>query len=85
MATKGESSGRDKLGISRYTLLYIKQINNKALLYSTGNYLQYLIINYNGKNLKINIYLYYIYITESLCPTLTYNIVNQLLFVIIVL
>ena len=38
-----------KLGINRYTLLYIKQINNKNLLYSTGNYIQYLIITYNGK------------------------------------
>ena len=35
--------------ISRYKLLYIKQIN-KDLLYSTGNYAtQYLIINSNGK------------------------------------
>ena len=55
MATKGESSGRDKFGISRYILLCIKQINNKVLLYSAGNYIQYLVINYNGKNLKINI------------------------------
>ena len=44
----------------------IKQINNKDLLYSTGNYIQYLLIIYNGKNLKkyINIR-----ITESLCGT----------------
>ena len=30
-------------------LLYIKQINNKDLLYSTGNYIQYLLITYNEK------------------------------------
>ena len=24
-------------------------INNKGLLYSTGNYIQHLVINYNGK------------------------------------
>ena len=24
-------------------------MNNKVLLYSTGNYIQYLLINYNGK------------------------------------
>ena len=36
-------------GINRYTRLYIKQINNKDLPYSTGNYIQYLIITYNGK------------------------------------
>ena len=34
---------------THYTLLYIKQINNKVLLYSTGNYIQYLVITYNGK------------------------------------
>ena len=47
MVTKGESGDGggeegDKLNqefiINRYTLLYIKQINNKVLLYSTGNY-----------------------------------------------
>ena len=37
-----------KFGINMYTLLYVKQINNKDLLYSTGNYIQYLVINYNG-------------------------------------
>ena len=31
------------------TLLYIKFTNNKHLLYTTGNYIQYLIITYNGK------------------------------------
>ena len=29
-------------------LAYIKQTNNKDLLYSTGNYIQYLIMVYNG-------------------------------------
>ena len=32
-----------------YTLLYIKQVNSKNLLYSTGNYTKYLVILYNGK------------------------------------
>ena len=51
--TKGGKKG-DKVGvgISRCTLLYIKQINNKDLMYSIGNYIQYLIIIYNGKNLE---------------------------------
>ena len=35
--------------ISRYRLLYIKQINNKVLLYSTGDYIQYPLRNRNGK------------------------------------
>ena len=34
--------------MNRYTLLYVKQIN-KDLLYSTGTYIQYLVITYNGK------------------------------------
>ena len=32
-----------------YTLLYIKQIINKDLLYSTENYTQYFIIIYKGE------------------------------------
>ena len=28
---------------------YIEWINNKVLLYSTGNYIQYPVINHNGK------------------------------------
>ena len=35
--------------ISKYTLLYIKYVINKDLLYSTGNYIQYLVVTYNGK------------------------------------
>ena len=38
------------------TLLYIKFIN-KDLLYSTGNYIQYLVITYNGKESEKNIYI----------------------------
>ena len=41
----------EEFAINRYTLLHIKQIN-KDQLYSTGNYIQYLIIT---KNLKKNI------------------------------
>ena len=39
----------------RYTLFHIKEINNKDPLYSTGNYIQYLVINHNGKESE-NIY-----------------------------
>ena len=68
MVAKEERCGevRDKLGvyISRYKLPYIKQVNNKVLLYSTGNYIQYAVINHNGKEyIKKYIYIYvYIYI-----------------------
>ena len=54
-------------------LLYIKQINNKDLLYSTGNYIQNLIITYNGKESEKEYICIYIYIcthiTESFCCT----------------
>ena len=42
---------------------YIEWINNKVLLYSTGNYIQYPVINHNGKEYEKE----YLYITESLC------------------
>ena len=52
-----------EFGINRYTLLYIKQINNKDLLHSTGNYIQYLIINYNGKEFeKVYVWITLLYI-----------------------
>ena len=37
-------------GVSRYKHLQIKWINNKALTYSTENYIQYPMINHNGKD-----------------------------------
>ena len=40
------------LGIDMCTLLYLKQITNKDLLYSIGNYTQYLVITYNEKECK---------------------------------
>jgi len=65
---KGEEGRRDmdwEFGVSRYKLLYIGWINNKALLYSTGNYIQYLLINHNGNEYKKE----YVSVTESLCCT----------------
>ena len=38
-----------EFGISRCKLLYIEWINNKVLLYTTGNDSQYPVINLNGK------------------------------------
>ena len=38
-----------EFGVSRCKLLYIEWINNKALLYSIGNYIQYPVINHNEK------------------------------------
>ena len=38
-----------EFGISRCKLLYIGWINNKVPLYSTRNYIQYPLINHDGK------------------------------------
>ena len=38
-----------EVGVSRCNLLYMEWINNKVLLYSTENYIQYPMINHNGK------------------------------------
>ena len=38
--------------INRYTVLYIKQINNKDLLQSTGNSTQYPVMTFMGKESK---------------------------------
>ena len=49
------------------TLLYIKQISNKNLWYSTGNSTQYSVMAYMGKeSKKVDIC---ICITDSLCCT----------------
>ena len=51
VVAKGEGGGGEmdwEFGISRCKLLYIEWIN-KVLLYSTGNYIQYPVIKYNGK------------------------------------
>ena len=57
----------EEFGINRYTLLYIKYINNRDLLYSSGNYTQYLAIIYHGKESEKE-YIH-ICITELLCCT----------------
>ena len=58
-----------EFGISRCKLLYIGWINNKAVLYSTGNSIQYAAINHNGKEYKRKMYIY----TEPLCHTAESN------------
>ena len=63
-----------EFGINIYTLAYIKQITNKDLPYSTGNYTQYFVITYKGKESeKEYIYIIYIYThlynSISLCCT----------------
>ena len=60
-----------KFGISRCNVLYIGWINNTVLLYSTGNYTQYPVINRNGKEYE-KMYIYTC-ITESLCSAAEIN------------
>ena len=43
---------REGLRVWDYKLLYIRWVNNKVLLYSTGNYIQYPVINHNHSNEK---------------------------------
>lgn len=78
---EGEWAGMDwESGICKSKLLHIEWINNKILLYSTGNYIQYLVIYHNGKEYETE-YTYvctfffnvYICITESLCCTAEIN------------
>ena len=50
--SRGEGQGRgmhQESGVGRYKLLHIEWINNKVLLYCTGNYIQSSRINHNGK------------------------------------
>ena len=48
-----------EFGVSRCKLLYTEWINNKVLLYSTGNYIQHPKINHNiKKRMYIYIYMY---------------------------
>ena len=41
-----------EIGTDTYTLLYIKQITNKDLLYMTGNSTQYSVMAYMGEKFK---------------------------------
>ena len=46
----GEGSGMDReSGLSRCQLLHLEWINNKVLLYSTGNYIQSFGIEHDGR------------------------------------
>ena len=44
--------GWTEFGVSSCKILHVEWINNKVLLYSIGNYIQYPVINHNGKEYK---------------------------------
>ena len=78
--TQGYRGGKDgeinwEIGIDRYTLLYIKQVTNKDLPYSTGKSTQYSVMTYMRKESKEEwIYAYLrIFITDSLYCTAETN------------
>ena len=62
-------------GISRYTLLHMKEINNRDLLDSTGNYSQHLVME---KNLKKNTPTYVANSYDGTTLLYTSNAINQL-------
>ena len=56
---KGEGGGGGRnweFGVSRCKLLHVEWINNKVLLYSTGNSIQYPRINHNGEEYNKGVY-----------------------------
>ena len=61
MVAKGEGEGRGvdwEFGVGRCKRSHLEWINNKVLLYSTGNYIQSPGINHNGKEyFKNNVYM----------------------------
>ena len=59
----GEGGLYWEFGTSKCKLFCIKWINNKVLLYSTGNYIQYPVMNHNGKDYEKE----YIYICMCVC------------------
>ena len=65
--TKSQTRLNNWTTAPRCKLLYIGQINNKALLYSTRNYIQYPVINPNGKECM------YTCVTGSPCCTAEIN------------
>ena len=67
---RGLGGEERELGVSRRKLLYTERMNNKILLYSTEDYIQYALINDNSKEYNKIIY---ICITEPLCYTEVIN------------
>ena len=59
--------------MNRYTSLYIKQINNKDLLNSSGSYIQCLVITANGKNLTKICNMHVLYGFTMLCSLQVYS------------
>ena len=61
----GRKGWSGRLGLADEIYLYIEWIKNEVLQYGTGNFIQYLGINHNGKE--------YICRAESICCTAEMN------------
>ena len=72
MQPKGEGMGEGRTGVwdEQMPTITYRINNNKVLLDSPGNCIQYPVINHNGKEYKKNVY---ICMTESLCCTADSN------------
>ena len=71
VVANGEGIGGEmdwEFGVNRCKLLYREQIN-KVLLYITGNYIQYPMINHKEKNIKKNVYRPRVCFTNANQPT----------------
>ena len=70
MVVKGNGGGSGmnrEFGVSRCKLLHLEWIRNEVLLYSTGNHIQSLVIEHDGRKYeKENVY---VYMTGSFCYT----------------
>ena len=67
---EGEADGLEFQDQQMQTVTYRMDINNNVLLYTTGNYIQYLVINHMEKNVEKNAC---ICISESLCCLVEMN------------
>ena len=79
VVAKGEERGNGidlRFGVSRCKLLHLKWINNKVLLYSTGNCIQSPGTEHDGKEYKNYIYIY----VTLMYSRNWHNTVNQLYF-----
>ena len=71
---KGEGEGMNwEFGINICKLLYLKWINYKVLLFSSGNYIQYPVINHNGKEYEKEYIYVCIYIYIYICIYIKLN------------
>ena len=76
---RGRIGGRDReFGMDMYTLLYLKQITNKVLLYSTWNSTQCYVAAWVGGRLGENGYMYMYGWVPLLFTQNYHNSVNQL-------